>query len=528
MVVLAAAICTKAGRALLSRQFVEMTRIRIEGLLAAFPKLISGGLKQHTFIETESVRYVYQPMEGLFLLLITTKASNIVEDLETLRLMSKVVPDVAGGLKDEDISKKCFDLIFAFDEVINSGGHKENITIQQMRTNMEMESHEEKLHNMIKQSKMDTAKEEMKRKANAIKEAQRKDAQSGMGGLGGGSMPGLGNAALGKSFGSAPSEGADAPEVIQNQSSFSTPAAAPTPPVKIKKKSGMSLSKGKKGMSMLEKMAGEENINLAAAKASMGATDTAAAAAAPPPVPVSNDPVFCAIEEKVAVQMNREGSVEGMEIKGSLSLTANNEESAKCKIQMQMGANSDFKFQTHPKISKPNWEKDSVLGLKDASKPFPVGKAVGVLRWNRKPNEPEAPLTINCWPEDEGDQMNVNVEYSLERDVELRDINILIPLGTSDAPSIENIDGVHKHNSKEGYITWHLDFIDQSNSTGSLEFNIQQSDVDAFFPVQVSFSSPTTYCDLEIGDVLDVGSDASIRFGKSKTLIADNYTVQSE
>ena len=48
--------------ALVSRQFVDMTRIRIEGLLAAFPKLVGSG-KQHTYVETENVRYVYQPLE---------------------------------------------------------------------------------------------------------------------------------------------------------------------------------------------------------------------------------------------------------------------------------------------------------------------------------------------------------------------------------------------------------------------------------------------------------------------------------
>lgn len=75
---------------LVSRQFVDMSRIRIEGLLAAFPKLVGTG-KQHTYVETENVRYVYQPIEALYLLLVTNKQSNILEDLETLRLLSKLV-----------------------------------------------------------------------------------------------------------------------------------------------------------------------------------------------------------------------------------------------------------------------------------------------------------------------------------------------------------------------------------------------------------------------------------------------------
>lgn len=71
-----------------------MTRSRIEGLLLAFPKLIASGPPlEHTYVDTESVRYVYQPLEKFYMILITTKASNILEDLETLRLFARVVSD---------------------------------------------------------------------------------------------------------------------------------------------------------------------------------------------------------------------------------------------------------------------------------------------------------------------------------------------------------------------------------------------------------------------------------------------------
>ena len=99
MVLIAAAVCSKTGKAIISRQFVELTKSRfsssyfshpghnsclppfqhchprIEGLVAAFPKLMTAG-KQHTFVETDSVRYVYQPLDSLFMLLITTKVTE--------------------------------------------------------------------------------------------------------------------------------------------------------------------------------------------------------------------------------------------------------------------------------------------------------------------------------------------------------------------------------------------------------------------------------------------------------------------
>lgn len=87
-------------------------------------------------------------LQGLYLLVITNKQSNILEDLETLRLLSKLVPEYTETLDEEDILTQAFELVSAFDEVI-SLGHKENISVMQVKQNCEMESHEEKLHKMI-------------------------------------------------------------------------------------------------------------------------------------------------------------------------------------------------------------------------------------------------------------------------------------------------------------------------------------------------------------------------------------------
>lgn len=92
MAVISASICDKHGKILVARQFIPITKIKLEEYMANFPKLIEqSSEKQCTFIETENIRYVYQPMDKLFLVLITTKASNIIEDLDVIRQMQGVI-----------------------------------------------------------------------------------------------------------------------------------------------------------------------------------------------------------------------------------------------------------------------------------------------------------------------------------------------------------------------------------------------------------------------------------------------------
>ena len=124
-----------------------MSRARIDSLLASFPKVIPTNT-QHTSVETADVRYVYQPLEDLYILLITNKASNILQDIETLHLFARVVSDMCRSADQREILKNSFDILEAFDEIV-SLGYRESVNLMQVRNILEMESHEEKIQEII-------------------------------------------------------------------------------------------------------------------------------------------------------------------------------------------------------------------------------------------------------------------------------------------------------------------------------------------------------------------------------------------
>lgn len=474
-------------------------------------------------------------MEELYLLLITNRASNIIEDLETLRLLSKgssvlshllpvtvliisvaVVPDIAGtanNLNEEKITQKCFELIFAFDEVITAGGYREPITLQQIRTNLEMESHEEKLHNMIKISKMETARDMAKDAAKNIRMKQAEDARLGrtsMAGMGGGEMP-------------APIA---VHETRVEPSVYESPVARAAAPAKAAVK-GMSLSsKAAKNKSLEDSLFKEDKLApvMAAPRGGHAAAETEVVAQS-----VVQHPVMLQISEKVNAKLTRDGTAETLDIKGSLTLTAGTDDAGMCGVRMSLPRDAgSFTFNTHPKINKALFDKSQFLQLKDTTKGFPSARPVGILRWSYAgSNDEMVPIKINCWPEEESrGQMNVSIEYSVDVNIDLHNVKIIIPLGTSDSPQILNADGSYRHVSASQELHWTIDMIDSSNRSGSMEFTIAQRNADAFFPVTVSFTSQELFCKLDVTSVSAADGQTPIMYGLSKGMSSEEYVVE--
>ncbi|WCJ28763.1 Coatomer subunit delta [Euphorbia peplus] len=527
MVVLAASIVSKSGKVLVSRQFVDMSRMRIEGLLAAFPKLI-GIAKQHTYVETENVRYVYQPIEALYLLLVTNKQSNIVEDLETLRLLSKLVPEYSPSLDEEGICRTAFELIFAFDEVI-SLGHKENVTVTQVRQYCEMESHEEKLHKLVLQSKINETKDVMKRKASEIDKSKIEKNRGDKGGfmslqsMGSGiesKFSEMGISSSDGGFSSGPGLGLSTDIDFSIKRKGPQPSSASAPPKGL----GMKLGKTQRANQFLESLKAEGEEIVEDVQPKVGQSRSAAA-------PLT-DPVTLTVEEKLNVTLKRDGGMSNFDVQGQLSLQILNQENGNIQVQIETGGNPGILFKSHPNMNKELFATANILGLKDPNRPFPTGQSgdaagVGLLKWRmQSSDESIVPLTINCWPSVSGNDTYVNIEYEASSMFDLRNVVISVPLpALREAPVVKQIDGEWRYDSRNSILEWTILLIDNSNRSGSLEFVVPPADSSVFFPINVRFSAASTYSELKVANILPLKGGPPPKFAQRTQLVTENYQV---
>jgi hypothetical protein len=209
---------------------------------------------------------------------------------------------------------------------------------------------------------------------------QEKQRESKMAGMGSGS--GSANAALsayGSSDAYSSSSGisspyADSPNNLRGSdtgsSSLGLPKTTKAAPVK-----GMSLSAAK-GKSLEDALVKEDKL-APVARASAAAASSSSAVSAAPATPAITHPIMLVVAEKISCKMSREGTVSSFEVKGSLTLTANNDESALCSVQMRVGHVENFTFSTHPKVNKAVYDKSGLIQLKDTTKGFPSQRPVG-------------------------------------------------------------------------------------------------------------------------------------------------------
>lgn len=73
----------------------------------------------------------------------------VLLDINLFSLLVQI-PEYCRVLEESEISEHCFDLIFAFDEIV-ALGYRENVNLAQIRTFTEMDSHEEKVFRAVRE-----------------------------------------------------------------------------------------------------------------------------------------------------------------------------------------------------------------------------------------------------------------------------------------------------------------------------------------------------------------------------------------
>ena len=468
-----------------------MQRSRVEALLAGFPKLADGS-KQHTTVEQDNVRFVYQPLDELYMVLITNRQSNILQDIDSLHLFAQVVTSTCRSLDEREILRNAYELLSAFDELVTLG-YRENLSLSQIKTFLEMESHEERIQEIISRNKELEATEERKRKAKQL-EMQRKEV----------SRSGRNQPPRAPNY---PTYTPPAhPTTTQTYDSYEAEknktykAAAP-------KGKGMQLGKKSKTTDMFDRVRSEMGVEV---------EDTT------PLVPVQapeasqhtrnasiqsrggKDAIHVTIGETINARLSREGSVNSMDVKGDLQLRISDDAYTKVKLELTANANHGAMFKTHPNVDRPLFQNSKAIQMSNIARGFPVNNSVGVLRWSASPKSDDSaavPITFNVWLNKGSDNVyDVTVEYELTGNDTLEDVSVNIPFQTAE-PEVTSLDSQYEIAGDS--LEWALGTVSSDDeSVRTFEFRAQAHDEDEFFPMTVKFSKARPFVDVDVSKPL--------------------------
>lgn len=491
MVVLAASVCTHGGKLIISRQFRELTKERVTALLSNFPALLSDSTQsQHTAVEDEYVRYMYQPLEEFYVVLITNKHSNILQDIDTLHLFAQSITSILRTVDEKEIYENCFELLSAFDEIICLG-YKENLTSSQVINFLEMDSHEERIQEIIERNKELEAAEASKKKAVELqfKEMMKKSNMQGMDQY------------------SQPVQTYNPPPVANDRDDYTTYAEEQHSSLSSQnqiKRGGMQL--GKKSATF-----GDSQPLLVSTPAPQR---RAVSQSQQPqyqqqqqqyqqqqqqqsskPI-IDNNGILLTINEKYSGQITREGTITSAEIKGDLQIRINDPSLAHAQVKLTLQNDSDIttQYKTHPNVDKKLFNSSSIIGLKDPTKPFPSNdQNLGVLRWRstRKSFDEEGssgllPIVLTTWVNNNNDgTVGLTFEYEVDTSKNVDEVSIIIPIINASFESSDN-DNAALEYTDSGVNIKLTDLL--KYESGSFEILCKDvEDEEALFPMELSF-----------------------------------------
>ena len=164
-------ICNKNARIIFARQFFNISRMDLEEYIVQFSRGVDS-CKEITHFESDKVRYIFIPIDSLYLILITTRNSNIIEDTEILKLIYRLIQDLCGQINSESIVKNAFEIMLGIDDIV-SLGYRNSVTLGQIKQYLQMESIEEQEFKRKKREQEEKVQRELAEKGREFDKQRR-------------------------------------------------------------------------------------------------------------------------------------------------------------------------------------------------------------------------------------------------------------------------------------------------------------------------------------------------------------------
>lgn len=266
----------------------------------------------------------------------------------------------------------------------------------------------------------------------------------------------------------------------------------------------MQLGKKSKTTDMFERVRGdlgaqaEESAPLVSNSQPITTTEKAPSARAS--TSTDREAIHATVDEQISAKLSRDGNLRSFNVKGILQLRISDSTMTKVKLDLVANPSHGAQFKTHPNVDKAQFNSSKAIQLKDASKGFPTNQSVGVLRWSVTASADATdvlPITFTVWVnKGSGDAYTITVEYEMTGSDGLQDVVVIIPYSTSE-PTISSFDAQYEVSGDS--LEWTIGTVDDTNSSGSFEFEAQAEDEAEFFPMSVRFSKSKPFVDVDVG-----------------------------
>ena len=271
----------------------------------------------------------------------------------------------------------------------------------------------------------------------------------------------------------------------------------------VPKGKGMQLGKKSKTTDMFERVKGDFGAQAEESAPLVSHSQPVAPAEKAVPTRTSTsldqDAIHVTIHESISAKISREGSLKAFSVKGDLQLRISDASLTKVRLALSAHASHGAQFRTHPNVDKTLFSNSKTIQLRDTSKGFPANNSVGVLRWSASATADSndiPPVSFTVWVnKGSHESWTITVEYELKGGDSLKDVVVTMPYATSE-PSVSSFDAVYEVSGDS--LEWSIGSVDDSNATGSFEFEAQAEDESEFFPMSVRFSKSKPLVDVDV------------------------------